>query len=528
MIRYLVPLARRLAQVVGLLLLILLPLTALYSHYGAAHALRDLEPIGWRNRLVLALHHTVGQREACRTALDRTQGTLWSARIAGISLTDPLAGAEGLLGARSLYAPLLWSLVLPLLLSLLLGRFYCGWLCPMNTLLEALDQLRSVLRWLEIPLRDVRFSLRNKYLLLAISLGLVAVTRAPFLALVYPPAVLSREAHSVVFSQAWSAGAYVILGICAVELFVSRRWWCRYMCPGGALYSLLGTYRLVRVARDDRRCVQCGECVRVCQFDLKPMLVQLTGNECTNCGTCIRACQDDALSYRLVLPGSSASGTGAASAKSHATAEPAAPSAGKTTRIIVLLAGAAGSLLATPAQAHHILGLPHYSYKENYPQAPTLEYPAQTGPFDVLMTSFPGHPVPGERTSIAFYIRNRHTQEPYPHPVSLRVLRTSTFGENTVVEPPTEHEPAGHQHKYFITFPADGEYIAELTLQVEGKTEVIPFLMVAGEPSSALSVLLAAGLGLTIFLVIIRALRIKRQRRTTASHSSIECSGAAT
>jgi NAD-dependent dihydropyrimidine dehydrogenase PreA subunit len=65
----------------------------------------------------------------------------------------------------------------------------------------------------------------------------------------------------------------------------------------------LGRFRVIRVVRNEAKCVKCGECVRACQFDLRPMLVQITGMECTNCGTCIRACNDDALRFRLVLPG---------------------------------------------------------------------------------------------------------------------------------------------------------------------------------------------------------------------------------
>lgn len=54
-----------------------------------------------------------------------------------------------------------------------------------------------------------------------------------------------------------------------------------------------------------------------------------------------------------------------------------------------------------------------------------------------------------------------------------------------MVQPPTEHEPSTNQHKYFVTFP-NSECIAELTLDVEGKAEVIPFLMVAGRPAPRL------------------------------------------
>jgi len=64
-----------------------------------------------------------------------------------------------------------------------------------------------------------------------------------------------------------------------------------------------------------------------------------------------------------------------------------------------------------------------------------------------------------------------------------------------------------------VVFPAAGEYIVELTMEVEGQQEVIPFLMVAGEPSATWSVLIAIVVFLVIFFVIIRALRIKRRRR---------------
>ena len=66
-----------------------------------------------------------------------------------------------------------------------------------------------------------------------------------------------------------------------------------------------------------------------------------------------------------------------------------------------------------------------------------------------------------------------------------------------------------------MVFPDHGEYIVELTMDVEGQQEVIPFLMVAGEPSATWSVLIAIAVFLLIFFVIIRAVRIKRRRRMT-------------
>jgi len=513
MTRWLVPPIRRCVQATSLFILVALPLLALYTHYKAAHAIDDLPQNDWRGVAVRGIDRLVGDNAQRKELVEETQGTIWSARICGMSLTDPLAGAEAILSSRTFYRPLLWSLLIPLILTILLGRVFCGWICPMNTLLEVVDKCRKVLRLAEIRERDVKFSLKNKYFVLVIALGFVAGTGVPFLAMVYPPAVLSREMHLFVFGGGVGIGVFLVLAIGAFELFVSRRWWCRIICPGGALYAILGRFRLVRVRRNGTKCIQCGDCIHACQFDLKPMQVAVTGMECTNCATCISVCQSGALRYGLVLPKPFTRNDQPADNEPlhnpQHTESSGATSTFKTTVGILLL------MLCLPraACAHHILGLPHYSYKDNYPQAPTLEYPATTGPYDVLMTSYPGQPVPGEPATIAFYIKNRNTGQPYAQPVSLRVLQTSTFGTNTVVYGPATHAPFDNEHKYTVTFPIDGEYIAELSMDVEGKREVIAFVLVSGNPTATVSVVIAVASGLAVFLVTVRAIKIKRDRR---------------
>ncbi len=527
MSRWLIPIARRTVQLLSLLVLIALPVFALYTHYAEARAIGDL-PDGWRSSTLKAMDKRVAEDESLRELVDETQGTIWSARIAGYSLTDPLAGLEAVVGSRSFYPPLLWSLLIPVAATVLLGRIFCGWICPMNTLLEVVDKARSLLRLAELRERDVHFSLRNKYLTLGLVTVLIAVTGTPFLAMLYPPAVISRETHNYVFNGVVGIGAGLILAVCAFELFVSRRWWCRYVCPGGALYSLFSHLRVVRIKRDDEKCVRCGECVRVCQFAQKPMLVDFTGSECTNCGTCITHCNDDALKYQLTLPVVRSTGQNQSPGPPDEAEDPAPTGltvartsalillASVWSRFLLLLVASVLLLLPSTAYAHHILGLPHYSYKENYPQAPTLEYPATTGPYDVLMTSYPGKPVPTEAATIAFYIKDRNSNDPYAQAVTMRVLQTFTFGDNRVIQEPATHQPFDNQHKYTVTFPEDGEYIVELTMDVEGQAEVIPFLVVAGDPTATGSIVAAVVAALGVFLVTVRAIKLKRDRRHSA------------
>ena len=148
-----------------------------------------------------------------------------------------------------------------------------------------------------------------------------------------------------------------------------------------------------------------------------------------------------------------------------------------------------------------------------------LEYPAQTGPYDVLLTSYPGRPEPGEVANVVIYIKNRNTGEPYLTPVSLRVETQATFGRGHEIMPPTRREQSTNQFKYSIEFPYAGEYIVELSMDVEGQTEVIPFLLVAGNPRAPLLVPGMIAGGLTGLFIVVRAIKRKRDRRARAAEA---------
>lgn len=240
------------------------------------------------------------------------RGGPWSIQIGPVSMTDPLAGAESIFASKKLVYVLLISLLIPVVATVLLGRVFCSWICPMNLLLEFSDKLRELLRFLEIRPWNLRFSRSIKYMLLVVGLAMTAIMAVPVLGYVYPPAIVGREAHDLVFGifdraesrrmGIWMGGltwmSLIVLGIALFEVTVSRRWWCRYVCPGGAIYSLLGWARWVRVKRVADKCTLCGDCVVVCPMGLVPMH-DVMGIECDNCGLCMSSCGDDALGYAV-------------------------------------------------------------------------------------------------------------------------------------------------------------------------------------------------------------------------------------
>ena len=277
---------RHFVQVTVLASLFLVPVIARYHNYLAS---RDIDRVmtRWEGKLpghvISAVDsgfrmlpngekERVGRMQRNRPQLieytQQIRGSVWSADIGSLSFTDPLAVAESVIGSRHFPWILAVGLALPLVLTLIFGRVFCSWICPAGLLFEINDGIRSVLRFLEVQPRNLRMSRGTKYGLLVAGLALTFFLSAPVLGYIYPPAVLGREIHDFVFAAFdraehgrfgfWVGGmswmAVVMIAIIAIELFVSRRWWCRYVCPGGALYSAIGAARPVRVQLDRPTC----------------------------------------------------------------------------------------------------------------------------------------------------------------------------------------------------------------------------------------------------------------------------------
>ena len=173
---------------------------------------------------------------------------------------------------------------------------------------ELTDKLRIPFTYLAAKPRNIHFWRGHKYVLLIVGLAMSALLATPLLCYLYPPAIIVRELHSGVYAWldqhfknfAISGAVIFLFAVILLEVFVARRFWCRYVCPGGGLYSLLGTFRFIRVRRKATVCTDCGDCVPICPVGLNPMQDQL-GIECDNCQACISSCPEKALSLVCCL-----------------------------------------------------------------------------------------------------------------------------------------------------------------------------------------------------------------------------------
>lgn len=246
---------------------------------------------------------------------------------------DPLLALATLLSGRALIAGFALSLVL-VVITALLGRVFCGWACPLGTLHNAVGALR---RW-KGPQR-LRGWFRVKYLLLVFLLAGSAVGLQltglldPLSLLVrhlslgaYPafnravnglmdtvygadlPA-LSRAADLpfgllkrtlLAFQQPHFAQGALLTGLLAALLLLNlseRRFWCRYLCPLGALLGWIGRWALLKreVAEG---CNACGACDRACQGGLTASKAEdWSPTECLYCMACDDACPKQAVGF---------------------------------------------------------------------------------------------------------------------------------------------------------------------------------------------------------------------------------------
>ena len=241
--------------------------------------------------------------------LDVIKGNTWSATIAGIQLSDPLAVVGQIAASKSIYTPFLLTALIPVVLTVIFGRFFCGWICPATFLYELNTNLSAVLYRAGLPVGQKSFDRRLKYLVLAIGLVLSMLMGSVLVAAIYPPAIIGREIYYAIALGGFGAGAVFFVLTMLFDLLVARRGFCRYLCPGGALYSLLGRYRLFRIQRGVQSCNDCAKCSAICEFGLDPMRDGF-GQECNNCTACIAICPTDALSFKVNIQDRAYQGAG--------------------------------------------------------------------------------------------------------------------------------------------------------------------------------------------------------------------------
>ena len=230
-------------------------------------------------------------------------GSLSSSSVSGVTLFDPLAALEVLAASRSLLvaSALAGALLVAVVYGLVRARAVCSWVCPVNLIGEGVDAAR---RRLGIAVPESTVPRRAKIGVAVAVVALSALVGFPVFELVSPIGAVNK---GLVFGG--FAGLGTLVAIVIAELLVSRRVWCRSLCPLGGTFQVLGRAGQVNVAIDHGACIHCDKCREACLADPAILDAPLAGadvivraGDCMACGACVDACPTDALRFRLGRP----------------------------------------------------------------------------------------------------------------------------------------------------------------------------------------------------------------------------------
>jgi ferredoxin-type protein NapH len=231
------------------------------------------------------------------------EGALTASRFVGFHMADLNSALQVMLAFKQVVLNLLIGTVTVFVLWLLLGgRTFCSWVCPYHLLAEWAEYLHLWLvkrKWV----KDHSFDRRVRgvfYLIFALLALLSGYTVFETLS---PTGILSRALiYGPGVALLW-VGALLLF-----EVFYSRRAWCRYVCPIGITYGVVGTLSPLRVTYNAESCHHEGDCRKVC---LVPHVLDITirggasqvqedvGADCTRCGLCVDICPTDSLKYEF-------------------------------------------------------------------------------------------------------------------------------------------------------------------------------------------------------------------------------------
>lgn len=293
--------------------------------------------------------------------------TLKVARPAGVEAWLPIASLMNLKAlvvtgqVPAIHAAGMFMLIAFLAISVLYRKAFCSWICPIGTISEWLWQTGRVWfgrtcaapRWLDIPLRGL------KYILLSLFLYLVLAMPVPEIrAFLDSPYGLVADVKMLDFFRDMGRATAITLGVLVTLSLAVKNPWCRYLCPYGALMGLAALVSPSRITRHADACIDCGKCARACPSDLPVDVLASVGSaECTACLSCVAVC-----------PASGALDFEAGLWRARAVVPPWALAAG----LLVLFLGIVG--YARAAGYWHT-SLPDATYFELIPRAASFAHP---------------------------------------------------------------------------------------------------------------------------------------------------------
>ena len=182
--------------------------------------------------------------------------------------------------------------------SFVFGKAFCSWLCPVGFISEMVGDFGEKI-WKKLFKRRIKlhsfidYPLRAvKYLLLAFfAFAIFSMTETALAFFLSDAYNIAADVKMYYFFSEISRFSLIVIGVLFLLSIFIRNFWCRYLCPYGALLGLIGFISPNKIKRNSVNCIDCELCAKACPSFIKVDKVKtVLSDECTSCLSCVDAC----------------------------------------------------------------------------------------------------------------------------------------------------------------------------------------------------------------------------------------------
>jgi len=222
-------------------------------------------------------------------------GSICTIGVGSITLACPLGFLQVSLASRSMILGLFVPVAVTLVFTILLGRVFCGWICPAGGLMQRFGEAGLPRKASSLSLTSLFEQNSLRLVLLGSVLAASAIFRYPVFCVVCPIGIICRNVISL--SQYGSVGLDLLFIPVIAALELSLAPWCSHICPLGMTLRIFGQKSPLVPIVDKAKCIGCSICRKVC--NMKVSLLQASNLEdCSKCMECSLRCPTRAIEWR--------------------------------------------------------------------------------------------------------------------------------------------------------------------------------------------------------------------------------------